>query len=59
MMNDPDNLLYFIKDEKRHRRKQGNSAIPRVFPKLKDKFPYLSELNAFLYFIKIKQDFSI
>ena len=48
MVNDPYNLPYSIKDDERDRRKQGTSAIPRVFPKLKDKFPSVSEFNTFL-----------
>ena len=42
MVNDPYNLSYSIKDDERDRWKQGNLEIPRVFPKLKDKFPSIS-----------------
>ena len=48
MVNDPYKLPYSIKDDERDRLKQGNSNIPRVFPKLKDKFPSVSEFNTFL-----------
>ena len=48
MVNNPYNLTYSTKDDKRDRQKQGNSAIPSVFPKLKDKFPFVSEFNTFL-----------
>ena len=48
MVNDPYNLPYSLKDDERDRRKHGHSAIPRVFPKLKDKFPSASEFNTFL-----------
>ena len=48
MVNNPYNLTYSIKDDKRDRQKQGNSAIPRVFTKLKDKFTFVSEFNTFL-----------
>ena len=48
MVHNPYNFLYFIKDDKRERRKQGNSSIPRVFPILKDKFSSVSEFNTFL-----------
>ena len=34
MMKDPYNVPYFIKDDERDRRKQGNLAIPGVLPKL-------------------------
>ena len=47
-VSDPYNLLYSIKYYKRDRQKQLNSAIPRVLPKLKDKFLFVSEFNTFL-----------
>ena len=43
MVNNIYNLSYSIKDGKR-----GNLAISRVFPKLKEKFPSVSEFNTFL-----------
>ena len=46
-VSDPYNLLYSIKDYERDRQKQVNSAIPRELPKLKDKFPFVSEFNTF------------
>ena len=42
MVNIPYNLL------KRDRQRQGNLGIPRVFPKLKDKFSSVSEFSTFL-----------
>ena len=48
MVNDPNRLQYSIKDDERDRQKQGNSVIPRVFLKLKDKFLSVSEFNTFL-----------
>ena len=48
MVNDPYNLPYSIKDDERERRKQGCSTIPRVFPKLKDRFLSYTEFNTFL-----------
>ena len=48
IVNDPYNLSYCIRINERDRQKQGNSAIPRVFAKLKDKFPSVSEFNTFL-----------
>ena len=38
MVNDSYNFSYSIKDNGSHKRKQGNSAIPKVFPQLKDNF---------------------
>ena len=37
-----------MKVDERDRQKQGNSAIPRGFPKVEDKFPSVSEFNTFL-----------
>ena len=48
MVNNPYNLTYSIKDDKRDRQKQGNLAISRVVTKLKDKFTFVSEFNTFL-----------
>ena len=48
MVNDLYNLLHFIKDAEKDRWKQGNSTIPRVFPKLRDKFLSVSEFKMFL-----------
>ena len=48
MVSDPYNFPYSINDDKRDRQKQGNSAISRVFPKLKDKFTSVSEFSTFL-----------
>ena len=48
MVNYPCNLPYSIKDDERDRRKQGNSAVPGVFPKLRDEFPSVSEFSTFL-----------
>ena len=52
MVNDHYNLPYSIKDNERDRRKQDNLAIPSVFPKLKDKFPSVSEFNTIYYNIR-------
>ena len=48
MVNGPHNFPYFIKNGKRDRQKQDYWEIPRMFPKLKDKFPSVSEFNTFL-----------
>ena len=48
MVNDPYNLPHSLKDDERDRRKHRHLVIPRVFPKLKDKFPTASDFNTFL-----------
>ena len=52
MVNDHYNLSYSIKDDERDGWKQDNLAIPRVFPKLIDKFPSVSEFNTIYYNIR-------
>ena len=48
MVKYPYNFPYSIKDDERDSWKQGNSTIPRVFQKLKDKFLFVSEFYTFL-----------
>ena len=53
------NLTYSTNDDKRDRQKQGNSAIPSVFLKLKDKFPLFQNSTLFFVAVRIKRDFII